>query len=80
MTLFDMAQNFTSSVAEWAKAGAPVVTEEQFKKRVEICQGCEFFDAKAFGNRGKCTKCGCSSYKLFLSTANCPIEKWGKEI
>ena len=79
MTLFDMAQNFTTSVAEWVKAGAPVVKEEDFKKRVEICQACEFFDQQAFSGRGKCKKCGCSSYKLFLATSSCPIKKWDKE-
>ena len=71
-----MLENFAGSVAEWAKAGAPLVTEEQFKERAEICQKCEFFDAQAFGHRGKCTKCGCSTYKLFLSTSRCPIDKW----
>ena len=77
MTLLEMASNFASSVAEWTKAGAPVVTKEQFKARADICNSCEFFDPKAFGGRGRCTKCGCSTYKLFLATSKCPADKWG---
>lgn len=80
MTLLDMASNFASSVAQWAKAGAPVVTEEQFKQRADICNRCEFFDPAAFGGRGRCTKCGCSTYKLFLATSKCPIEKWERVV
>jgi len=80
MTLLDMASNFASSVAQWAKAGAPVVTEEQFKQRADICNRCEFFDPAAFGGRGRCTKCGCSTYKLFLATSKCPIEKWDQVV
>ena len=80
MTLFEMAKNFAASVAEWVDRGAPVVTEEQFQQRVETCHTCEFFDAEAFGGKGRCQKCGCSSYKLFLATAKCPIDKWGRTI
>ena len=80
MTLLDMASNFASSVAQWAKAGAPVVTEEQFKQRADICNRCEFFDPAAFGGRGRCTKCGCSTYKLILAPSKCPIEKWERVV
>lgn len=76
MTLLELAKNFTASVAEWVKSGAPLVSEEQFKRRVAECRACEFFDAEAFGGKGRCMKCGCSSYKLFLATSKCPIGKW----
>jgi hypothetical protein len=79
MNLFQLASNFTESVAEWVKQGAPVVTEEQFKKRADLCNGCEFFDKEAFAGKGRCLKCGCSTFKLFLATSSCPINKWGKE-
>ena len=78
MSLMDMALNFSREISIWVKNGAPVVSEEEFTKRASICIGCEFYDEKAFGGKGKCLKCGCSTFKLFLSTSKCPIDKWSK--
>ena len=78
MTLLDMAKNFAGEVATWVKEGVPTVSEDEFKKRADICSGCEFFDPEAFGGRGRCKQCGCSSWKLFLATSKCPVDKWGR--
>ena len=56
------------------------VEKKVFEERAKICEGCEFYDAEAFGGKGKCTKCGCASWKLFLATVKCPIDKWDKTL
>lgn len=76
MTLLDMAKNFAREVKVWVKNGAPVVPQAEFEKRAHQCAACEFYNAEAFGGRGRCEKCGCSSFKLFLATTKCPIDKW----
>ena len=76
MTLGEMASNFASSIKEWVKHGAPVVSEDQYKERAEACLACEFWDPEAFAGKGKCLKCGCSGVKLYLSTSKCPVGKW----
>jgi hypothetical protein len=52
MKLLEMASNFTASVAEWVKQGAPVVTQEQFQKRADLCNACEFFDQVSIDGGG----------------------------
>ena len=76
MTILDMAKDFTRTVAKWVKKGVPVVPQPVFEERAKQCADCEFFDADAFGGRGRCKKCGCSTFKLFLATTKCPIDKW----
>ena len=45
-------------------------------KRCDECQKCEFL----FKPTGSCKKCGCfMQVKTKISTASCPIGKWGKE-
>jgi hypothetical protein len=57
----------------WALQGFPVVTNEQHATRMALCQACEFWEA---GLVDRCTKCGCSSLKLWLATEQCPVGKW----
>ena len=76
MSILDVAKNFAREVKVWVKNGAPVVPQAEFEKRAHQCAACEFFDADAFMGRGKCNKCGCSSFKLFLSTSKCPDGRW----
>ena len=66
MSTLDVAKNFAREVKVWVKNGAPVVPQAEFEKRAHQCAACEFFDADAF-MAGKCNKCGCSSFKLFLA-------------
>jgi uncharacterized paraquat-inducible protein A len=45
----------------------------QANQRLEICKGCEFFDA----SQDRCTKCGCKmAIKTYLRAEKCPIGKW----
>ena len=49
--------------------------DEVINKRLEICRGCEYLTKS-----NRCKKCGCfMKIKARLSTASCPIGKWGKE-
>lgn len=81
--------NFTQKLARFSKAmigfaasGFKTVTQEQYQKRLEICQVCD----KWRGNTGiltiACAACGCSGKKLGISNESCPLNppKWGKEL
>lgn len=77
-TLAEMTANFTEAVAGWAKAGFKVVEKGVFEKRHTICRSCEFWLPDARLGIGKCRKCGCSIYKLWMATSKCPLTppKW----
>lgn len=52
-------------------------SEEIQKQRLEICKGCEFFDAESFSGTGQCNACGCPLlYKIKKSSSVCPKSKW----
>jgi hypothetical protein len=72
-----MAKNLGNSLIRNIKsvaAGNPLTeNNEQAKKRLEICNGCEFFNKSA----ERCTKCGCNmAIKTYLKAEKCPIGKW----
>ena len=77
-TLMQKAKSVTYSAIEWARAGFPVVSDEEYAKRSAICHACPFFDQNAFFGDGKCTKCGCDfKLKSKMATESCPEDKWG---
>lgn len=77
-TLMQKAKSATYSALEWARAGFPVVSDEEYAKREAICLACPFFDASAFFGDGKCTQCGCDfKLKSKMATEKCPEGKWG---
>jgi hypothetical protein len=65
-----MLANFAGATARWVAAGFPLTTEDEFKERLAICQGCEFWAGK------NCRRCGCRQLKLHWRTEACPIRKW----
>lgn len=75
-SLIEMSANFTGAMVRWVKLGFPVVQEEVFQKRLEICRGCQFWDEDARFGFGKCQKCGCGKTKMYLATESCPLGKW----
>lgn len=77
-SLLELAQNFTSALAKWVKAGAPVVSEEVYRERSAICDACEYWEPEARLGLGKCMApgCGCTKLKRWLSTEHCPMGKW----
>lgn len=75
---YGLAKNLTKSLIEWQQAGRPVVSSEQWKTRINICRGCEYWQEVGESQIARCKKCGCSSGKLLLSTSRCPLNppKW----
>jgi len=75
---FGLAKNLANSLISWNKAGRPIVTSEQWNKRLSICRGCEYWEELGQSKIARCKKCGCSSGKLLLGTSNCPLNppKW----
>lgn len=73
-----LAKNLAKSLVEWQQAGRPVVNAEQWKNRISICRGCEFWQEVGETQVARCKKCGCSSGKLLLATSRCPLNppKW----
>ena len=80
MNLAGMVKGFVGSMGQWIAQGAPVVTPEQFESRAGICLDCPRWDRAAFGGRGRCLECGCSSMKLYLATSSCPVGKWSPQV
>tara|TARA_B100001093_G_scaffold339651_1_gene324417 strand:+ start:8487 stop:8840 length:354 start_codon:yes stop_codon:yes gene_type:complete len=79
---FDLANNLSKALVEWQRAGRPVVSSEQWNKRLSICRSCEYWQEIKQTKIARCLKCGCSSGKLLLSTSKCPLNppKWTSEI
>jgi hypothetical protein len=76
-SLLKKAGSLASNLGVWAKAGFQVVDASQLQSRLDICNGCEFWDKSGFAGTGKCKKCGCSTQaKLRMATSKCPIDKW----
>jgi len=72
-TLKEMLKNFKDEVIEYAKQGAPHVSEIQYKKRLETCNSCEHLEGL------RCGLCGCVvKEKSKWETANCPDSRWDK--
>lgn len=66
-------RNFTSAVGLHASNGLPAVTEAQYAERLEICRGCEWFDAKYTA----CNECGCFlKTKARWADMDCGAGKW----
>lgn len=64
------------ALAKWAKAGMPVVSDEEYTRREGICYACEHFTGKVGLLKIFCKKCGCSKKKLAMASEACPIGKW----
>jgi len=64
--------------AAWHWFQGPIlVTDEVRQHRRLICEGCEFFDPEW----SQCEKCGCLvSFKVELTTEQCPVGKWRKSL
>lgn len=74
--MLEMAKNAIGAAKRFAQSGFAMASDEEFKRRMEICVSCEFWDSAARMGIGKCAKCGCTSSKLRLASEKCPLEKW----
>jgi hypothetical protein len=71
MDVVTLVKNFSREALKFVSAGAPIVEQEEYERRLNICNSCEHIQ----GN--KCGKCGCTmSVKCKWGTAACPIKKW----
>jgi hypothetical protein len=73
-TLAEMAANFGAAMARWQAAGYPVLDDSGYQDRLAVCHACEHWKAKALIPR--CKLCGCFSFKLWLPTERCRLDKW----
>ena len=66
--MLETAKNIAAGVI---KGDGINLTEEEAKKRLSICESCEFYI------NSRCSKCGCyMAVKTYLKAANCPVSKW----
>ena len=69
----EMASNLIKATKEHAKTGFAKVDNDEQQKRLEICQGCEFY----IPSQDRCSKCGCYlKSKSAWKSSKCPIGKW----
>lgn len=74
----ELAGNFAGALTRWAVEGFQIVLREQYDARAAVCNSCELWDGSARMGLGICKspKCGCTSFKRWLSTERCPLAKW----
>lgn len=70
------------SLLNWKEKGCPMVSREERKRRLSICQGCPYWNEKGNFLFGECTApgCGCTRIKMALATERCPLTppKWDR--
>ena len=74
---FQMARNLAKEMwntGKRAARGLPVIVSAEVGfERLQICEGCDKFDAEP----GRCTECGCfMRTKTQFASASCPLKKW----
>lgn len=68
-----LAWNLTKSLVNYAKSGFENATKKKYKKRLSICDVCEFLDRK----QSRCNSCGCIVVvKAKWEVEKCPEDKW----
>ena len=76
-SILEMLKNFAKEVKDFAKEGAPHVSEEDYEERLTTCASCEFLKEKTM----RCGSCGCVvEQKAKWATASCPEGFWKKQI
>ncbi len=72
-SIFKMLTNFTKEVGTYIANGAPNVTEDDYKDRLETCLGCPSLKRDVM----RCKTCGCMiENKAKWKTTSCPEDKW----
>jgi hypothetical protein len=77
-TVGALASKFADAMGRWRKAGYETVPEETHRARLDTCRACPLWDGKFLRGVGRCTACGCTGFKLFLASEECPAGKWGR--
>ena len=74
LSIFKMLSNFKKELVEYARQGAPSVTENKYKDRLLTCNKCPHLK-----NAYRCGLCGCVvEEKAKWATAECPDNRWEK--
>jgi len=69
----NLAQSVVRNVQSVAAGNALRLDENAANQRLNICNGCEFFNQA----QERCTKCGCfMAVKTYLKAEKCPVGKW----
>lgn len=68
-----LSQSLVNNIKSVAAGNSLAVSEYEALARLNICKGCDFFNA----SQERCTKCGCKmAIKTYLKAESCPIKKW----
>lgn len=78
--ILQQAVHFATAAAVHAATGAKKRTDDEVAEILEICRGCERYNA----DNSTCTVCGCrlsdsqNAYanKIRMQTQHCPRQKW----
>lgn len=74
-SFLQMVKNFAAEVKEYAKQGAPNVTEAEYTERVQECDACPHLERENM----RCGLCGCYvEHKAKWQTSTCPDNRWKK--
>ena len=74
-SFLQMVRNFAAEVTEYAKQGAPNVTEAEYTERVQDCDACPHLEREHM----RCGLCGCYvEHKAKWQTSTCPDNRWKK--
>ena len=74
-SVFKMIKNFSKDLGTYIAQGAPNVTEEDYKERLETCLQCPSLKREAM----RCLICGCKiTIKAKWATENCPHPEYNK--
>jgi hypothetical protein len=69
----EMAKNLATATKDHIKSGLQTVSEEEIKRRLDVCADCEHF----IPHSARCKLCGCfTKFKAKLKSGGCPINKW----
>ena len=76
-SIWQMTKNFSKEVTKYVAEGMPNVTEEEYKRRLNVCASCEFYLAY----KARCGACGCLlEHKAKWKTSTCPKKKLAPQI
>ena len=71
--IFNLAGRLGKATFNHAKDGFKKVSDDVFKERMDICRGCEHFNAES----ERCNNCGCFlNIKATWNSEKCPLSKW----
>lgn len=72
-SLLEQAYNLAASMSEYAKSGFKNVSDEVYKERISICDGCDLLRKED----RRCYECGCFvDKKAYIAVEECPKKKW----